>query len=69
MTKQEAIIEMQKGIKVIHTYFSPWEWMTLQNGEFIFEDGYTIEPDRFWEDRQDEEWNIGWDYYPDLSGL
>lgn len=65
MTKQEAIIEMQKGIKIIHTSFSPWEWITLKSGEFLFEDGYTVDPDLFWLDRQGEEWEIGWDYFPE----
>lgn len=55
MTKQEAIIEMQKGIKIIHTSSSPWEWITLKSGEFLFEDGYTVDPNLFCLDRQCEE--------------
>lgn len=65
MTKQEAIIEMQKGIKITHTSFSPWEWITLKSGEFLFEDEYTVDPNLFWLDRQCEEWEIGWDYFPE----
>ena len=65
MTKQEAIIEMQKGIKVMHRYFMPWEWVTLKDGEFLFEDEYTVNADLFWTDRQGEEWETGWDYFPD----
>lgn len=65
MTKQEAIIEMQKGIKVIHTSFTPWEWISLKDGDYLFEDGCTVNPDMFWKDRQGKEWEIGWDYFPE----
>lgn len=56
---------MQKKAKIMHTSFSPWEWITLKGGEFLFEDGYTVDPDLFWLDRQGKEWEIGWDYFPE----
>lgn len=65
MTKQEAIIEMQKGIKVIHRFFMPWEWMTLKDGEYLFDDASVVNPDLFWKDRQDQEWETSWDYFPE----
>lgn len=49
----------------MHTYFSPWEWITLKDGEFLFEDGYTVDPDLFWKDRQNKEWETGWNYFPE----
>lgn len=56
---------MQKGIKVIHTSFTPWEWISLKDGDYLFEDGCTVNPDMFWKDRQGKEWEIGWDYFPE----
>lgn len=63
MNKEEAILEMQKGRKLTHMYFSPWEWVTIKNGEFLFEDGYSIDQETFWADRQSKEWESNWDYY------
>lgn len=63
MTKEEAIKAMSEGKKVRHKYFSAEEWVTMKNGEYLFEDGYSVLPELFWYDRQDSYWNNDWEYY------
>lgn len=60
MTKQEAIKAMQKGQKVTHRYFTPNEWMTIENGQIVLEDGVRCSPYEFWRWRTDESWNDGY---------
>ena len=60
MTKTEAIVVMNKGKKVTHTYFSHDEWMTIKNGEIVFEDGGKCSQDEFWKDRTTKEWEDGY---------
>ena len=63
MTKFEAIGMMKAGQKVRHRYFSPDEWVTIENGEYVFEDGVRCSPNFFWMDRQQEFWNDGWEIF------
>lgn len=63
MTKQEAIQAMEKGEKVTHTYFSPDEWITIQNGSILTEEGYLIYQDEFWSYRENSYFNEGWELY------
>lgn len=58
MNKQEAILAMKEGKKVIHRDFAPNEWMTIKEGMMILEDGViipyaTCTPDEFWKYRTD----------------
>lgn len=64
MTKQEAYNEMLKGFKMKHQYYSPEEFVFInENGEFETEDGYSHGGinDEFWSVYQ--KWEDGWDYY------
>lgn len=63
MTKSGAIIAMSYGKKVTHRYFSSNEWMTLENGNFVFEDGVKVSPREFWNDRSDKQWDDDWDIF------
>lgn len=63
MTKFEAIRAMQQGKLVTHKYFSPEEYITMQDGMIVTEEGYKCEPDEFWKWRTDSVWLDDWDYY------
>jgi len=63
MTKNEAIQEMQKGNKVTHRYFSQNEWMVIQNGKIVLEDGVKCDPHEFWRWRGGESWNDGYELF------
>ena len=42
MTKQQAYEQMLKGFKMKHKYYSPEEFVFInENGEFETEDGYS----------------------------
>jgi hypothetical protein len=60
MTKQEAIQAMQQGKKVTHQYFTPDEWMTMEDGLIILEDGVRCKPFEFWQWRNSEKWEDGY---------
>ena len=62
MNKAEAIAAMvNDDAKVYHKYFTDSEWMTMQNGRILFEDGCTCEPEEFWRTRTDVVWEYDWD--------
>ena len=63
MTKFEAITAMKSGQKVRHRYFSPEEWVTIENGYYLFEDGVRCLPTLFWMDRQGEMFDNDWEIY------
>lgn len=63
MTRDEAIAEMQKGNKVTHGYFSNNEWMTMENGKIVTEEGYRHDPVEFWSYRQLAGWNDGYSIF------
>lgn len=66
MTREEAIKAMSEGKKVRHKYFSREEWVTMKsNGEYLFEDGYSVSPELFWFDRQDSYWDKDWEIFKD----
>lgn len=61
MTKADAVIAMVNGHKVAHKYFTPDEWMMIRNdGKYLFEDGCSCVPERFWEIRTEACWLTGW---------
>jgi hypothetical protein len=63
MTKQEAITAMQRGEKVTHKYFSPDEWITINDYcQIEDESGYRHEQDSFWLDRG-EQFDVGWELF------
>ena len=63
MTRTEAIAEMRKGNKVTHIFFSDNEWMTMESGEIITEEGYKHFPYEFWSYRQLKSWDDGYSLY------
>jgi hypothetical protein len=65
MTKSEAIEAMRAGKKVRHRYFSDNEWVTMEHGWFRFEDGVTVKPSMFWNDRSGSEWETDWSIFED----
>jgi hypothetical protein len=62
MSKAEAIAAMERGEKVTHTSFSPWEWVTMENGNIIDEKGYVLRTLEFWKYRNllhfDHNWSL-----------
>ena len=62
MTKAEAIQAMLEGKRVTHKYFTPEEWVSMEDGMIVTEDGYNFDPDEFWMRRFgtifDENWKI-----------
>ncbi len=60
MTKQEAIAAMQNGNKVTHRYFSSEEWITIEDGRILTEDGYRTHEYMFWSDRTSPFWDNDW---------
>ena len=42
MSKEEAIQAMKEGKKVTHRFFSSDEWMTIENGFLLLEDGVVL---------------------------
>lgn len=63
MTQEAAIEQMKRGEKITHRYFSNNEWMTMENGMILLEDGYKIHPDEFWGLRHQDGWKDGYEYY------
>lgn len=64
MTKNEAYQEMLKGFKMKHEYYSPEEFVFInEDGKFETEDGcvHGNRFDEFWSVYQ--KWEDGWDYY------
>ena len=63
MTKQEAIIAMQNGIKLTHKNFSSDEWIREKIGMYEFEDGCLCDFEEFWQFRQGSAWEKDWEVF------
>lgn len=63
MSKEEAIQSMKEGKKVTHRFFSSDEWMTIENGFLLLEDGVRISLEDFFNFRSDSLWNDGYELY------
>lgn len=63
MTKTEALEAMKMGKKVTHRYFSADEWMTIENGLILLEDGVKCSITEFFKWRTDASWNDGYSLY------
>lgn len=63
MTKEDAIIQMRQGKKITHTYFLSDEWITIKNGKILFEDGVMSNFEEFWNLRNQDFWNDGYELY------
>lgn len=58
--KHEAIKLMQQGKKVRHRNFSPNEWMTMERGSLLLEDGVRCSLTEFFMWRTDKSWDDGY---------
>ncbi len=63
MTKAQALDAMRSGKKVTHIFFSPNEWMTIQNDQILLVDGVRCYPDDFFKYRSDKSWQSGYSLY------
>lgn len=59
-TKTEAIDLMKQGVKMRHRYFSDNEWVVIEDGKMLFEDGVRCTQQMFWFDRMQDSWQTGW---------
>jgi hypothetical protein len=66
MNKEEALKEMESGKKVTHRYFSSEEYMTMEKGRIVFEDGARCSVQAFFHYRDQEAWNDGYALFGDL---
>lgn len=62
MTKKDAIEWMQLGARCEHTILGTGEWITINEGFYILEDGLRLTPEEFWRDKQDPIWNTKWEF-------
>lgn len=62
MSKEEAIQAMKEGKKVTHRFFSSDEWMTIENGFLLLEDGVRISLEDFFNFRSDSLWDNGYEF-------
>lgn len=65
MTKQEAQEAMRAGKKVTHLYFTSDEWMTMEHGLILLEDGVRCSEHEFWHFRTENYWNEGYSIFTD----
>ena len=63
MNKQEAILAMQEGKKVVHRYFTPNKWMAIMDGMIVLEKGFVDRTEDFWRWRTDPVWNDGYELF------
>lgn len=67
MSKDEAIQQMLRGEKVTHTYFSDKEWITMEEGKVLTEEGYKFPPSDFWKYKQHPNFDKGWSIWKEKS--
>lgn len=67
MSKEEAIQAMKEGKKVTHRFFSSDEWMTIENGFLLLEDGVRISLEDFFNFRSDSLWDNGYEFVRKLA--
>ncbi|MGV3705432.1 MAG: hypothetical protein ACO1NU_08640 [Arcticibacter sp.] len=63
MSKAEALTAMRSGKKVQHSYFTSDEWMTIDQGDLLFEDGVRCSLAEFWKYRDHVSWNDGYSLF------
>lgn len=63
MTKSEALVHMESGVKVTHRHFSDNEWMTIVDCKILLEDGVKCSQSEFWRWRTDASWNDGYSIF------
>ncbi len=63
MTKKEMLVALAAGKKVTHHYFTTKEWMKLQRGKLLFEDGVITTLEEFWSNRNSAQYENGWSIF------
>lgn len=67
MTKKEAIEAMERGEKVTHEQFNPEEWISMEEGRLVSDDGLHYDSHCFWYTRRGEDWDDGWSIWEDKT--
>jgi len=64
MTKAEALEALEDGKKITHRLFDPDEWMTMDFGLIVFEDGVNCTEKEFFNRfRQGAQWEDGYSIF------
>ncbi len=69
MNRQEAITAMSEGKKVRHRYFSPEEWVTVENNHIRTEEDYYFKMNEFLQRRHGAAWETDWELVEEPSLL
>lgn len=69
LSKEEAIKLMRQGKKITHKNFTHDEWMTIQFGKIVCEDGCQAAPEEFWRWRTDAVWDNGYSLWNESSPI
>jgi len=67
MNKNEAIELMKKGVKITQVGFSKHEWMTMEKGNIVLEDGVVCSTYEFWRWRTEDYWNEGYSIFKEIN--
>jgi len=65
LTKTQAIELMKIGTKITHSSFTDDEWMTMENGKILLEDGVRCSTHEFWRWRELKCWDDGYSIWND----
>lgn len=63
MNKEEALQFMKDGYKISHENFQSHEWMTIQGGQILLEDGVKCSVDEFFAYRTSSDWEEGYFFF------
>lgn len=69
MTKQEAIQEMNKGVKITHWLFTPNEYVYIHPIEKVLmdENDYVLSWLEFWKYRENPNFEDGWSEWKEVK--
>jgi len=68
MIKDEAFKALEDGKKITHRLFDPDEWMTMDFGLIVFEDGVSCTEKEFFNRfRQGEQWEDGYSIFEETT--
>jgi hypothetical protein len=67
MTKDEAFEALENGKKITHRLFDPDEWMTMDFGLIVFEDGINCTEEEFFKFRQGKQWEDGYELFHGIT--
>ena len=67
MTRNKAIKAMKRGQKVTHRFFNDHEWVTIENGMVVAEDGHKFLLEIFMGHRNSGAWLTDWSLFVSAS--